>query len=70
MLVWNIIYLFTQSSIEPFPVLFRSCQMYKIRVVPANFLFFRANNPIDQLLTNVSDAFHRISVLSLVQCSV
>ena len=51
MLVWNIIYLFTQSSIEPFPVLFRSCHMYKFRVVPANFLFFRANNPIDQLLT-------------------
>ena len=51
MLVWNIIYLFTQSFIEPFPVLFRSCHMYKFRVVPANFLFFRANNPIDQLLT-------------------
>ena len=40
MLVWNIIYSFTQSFIESFPVLFWSCQMYKFGVVHANFLSF------------------------------
>ena len=40
MLVRNIIYSFTQSFIESFPILFRGCQMRKFRVVPANFLSF------------------------------
>ena len=38
MLVRNIIYSFTQSLIESFPVLLMSCQMYKFCVVPATFL--------------------------------
>ena len=40
MLVRNKIYSFTQSFIESFLVLFRSCQMYKFGVLPANFLCF------------------------------
>ena len=71
MLVRNKIYSFTQSIIESFQVLFRSCQMYKFGVVPANFLRFVQIIQLinDQLLTNVSAAFHRVSVFSLVHCS-
>ena len=71
MLVRNKIYSFTQSIIESFQVLFRSCQLYKFGVVPANFLGFVQIIQLinDQLLTNVSAAFHRVSVFSLVHCS-
>ena len=69
MLVRNIIYSFTQSF-ESFPVLFRSFQMCNFRVLPATeFSLFRANNSIYELLTNVSVAFYRVSVFSLVHSS-
>ena len=68
MLVQHIIYSFTQSFIESFPVLFRICQMYNFHVVSAYFLcFVQVIYSIDQLLRN---AFHRLSVFSLVHCSV
>ena len=56
MLVRNIVYSFTQSFTESFPVLFWSCQMDNFHVVSAYFLF-RASYSIDQLLRNVKHRF-------------
>ena len=67
MLARNIIYSFTQSFIELFPALLRSCQMYKFCVVPPNFLCLVQ---IIQLTYKCSVVFHRVSFFSLVCCSV